>query len=348
MSQATLDRARKGDAQAFDALTAPYARELQLHCYRMLGSLSDAEDMLQETLIAAWRGLDGFAGRASLRAWLYRIATNRCLNLHRDTARRRPPEPVPPFEPPEPTRRGDVTWLQPCPDTLMEQVADRAPGPEARYQGREAIELAFIAALQRLPPRQAATLLLRDVLGYTGAEVAAMLETSQTAVKGALQRARASLDQHLAEMKGLGGAPTPGSPQERELARRFADAFTADDFEGVIALLTDDARLAMPPAPHEYLGPAAIVAFLRASATWHRPRGFRLLLVPTRANNQPAFGCFLVAVDGVEHPAGLLVLTLRGDRISAITRFLDNDLSRWFGLPEPRPGPSPSARKATG
>ena len=333
MSQATLDRARAGDAQAFDELTAPYVRELRLHCYRILGSLSDAEDVLQETLIAAWRGLDGFAGRASLRAWLHRIATNRCLNLLRDTRRRRPPEPAPPFEPPEPTCRGDITWLQPYPDTLLEQVADQAPGPEARYQKREATELAFVAGLQRLPPRQAATLLLRDVLGYTGAEVAAMLGTSQTAIKGALQRARSSLDQHLAKVN-RGARPIPGSAQERELARRFADAFTADDIDGVLALLTDDAWLAMPPAPHEYQGPAAIAAFLRASATWRRPR--RLELVPTRANTQPAFGCFLtVAEDAIPHPAGMLVLTLRADRISAITRFLDIDLSRRFGLPEP-------------
>jgi RNA polymerase sigma-70 factor (TIGR02960 family) len=347
VSQVTLDRARTGDAQAFEALMAPYVRELQLHCYRMLGSLSDAEDILQETLIAAWRGLDGFAGQASLRAWLYRIATNRCLNLLRDATRRRPPEPVPPFDPPEPTRRGEVTWLQPYPDTLFEQVADRAPGPEARYQGREAIELAFIAALQRLPPRQAAILLLRDVLGYTGAEAAAMLGTTQTAVKGALQRARASLDHHLAEVVGRERTPTPGSPQERELARRFADAYAADDIDGVIALLTDDAWLAMPPAPHEYQRPAAIADFLRASATWRRRRGFRLRLAPTRANTQPAFGC-LIADDAAEHQAGLVVLTLRRNRISAITRFLDNDVSRRFGLPEPPPSRSPTAHSATG
>ncbi|MBA2514156.1 MAG: RNA polymerase subunit sigma-70 [Solirubrobacterales bacterium] len=337
MSQGTLDRARKGDPQAFDALTAPYARELQLHCYRMLGSLSDAEDMLQETLIAAWRGLDGFAGRASLRAWLYRIATNRCLNLRRDSGRRSPPEPVPPFEVPEPTCRDEVTWLQPCPDTLLEQVADRGPGLEARYQAREATELAFIAALQRLPPRQTATLLLRDVLGYSGAEVAAMLETSPTAVKGALQRARGSLDQQLVEAKGVGAAPTPGSAQERALARRFADAFTADDVERVIALLTDESWLAMPPAPHAYRGPVAIAAFLRASAGWRRARGLRLRLVPTRANHQPAFCCSLVAVDGVEQPAGLLVLTLRGERVSAITRFLDDGVSRRFASESTRP-----------
>jgi SnoaL-like protein/sigma-70-like protein len=189
---------------------------------------------------------------------------------------------------------------------------------------------------------------LRDVLGYTGAEVAAMFEISQTAVKGALQRARASLDQHLPEVKSLGGVPTAGSRQERELARRFVDALTAGDIESVIALLTDDAWLAMPPAPHEYQGPAAIAAFLRASTTWQRSRGLRLLLVPTRANTQPGFACFLMRDDAVEQPAGLLVLTLREDRISAITRFLDNGLAHRFELPQPPPDPSPPARKATG
>lgn len=333
MSYATLDRARAGDAEAFDELTAPYVRELQLHCYRMLGSFNDAEDVLQETLLAAWRGLDGFAGRASLRAWLYRIATNRCLNWMRDTRRRRPPEPVPPFEPPEPTRRSEITWLQPYPDTLLGQISDSSPGPEARYQTREAIELAFIAGLQTLPPRQVAVLLLRDVLGYSAGQVAATLETSPTAVKGSLQRARASLDRHLAAY-GRDGMSMPGSPQERKLARRFADAFMADDIDGVLALLTDDAWLAMPPAPHEYHGLAAIAAFLQASAAWRRPR--KLQLVPTRLNTQPAFGCFFTAADdAVARPAGLLVLSLREDRIRAITRFLDNDLPHRFELRGP-------------
>jgi RNA polymerase sigma-70 factor (TIGR02960 family) len=163
VSQTTLDRAKAGDADAFRDLTEPYRRELQLHCYRILGSLTDAEDMLQETLIAAWRGLGHFEGRASLRAWLYRIATNRCLNALRDAGRRIPTEPVPPFQPPEPSRRGDVTWLQPYPDALLEQLPEQAPGPEARYETREAVELAFVVALQRMPPRQAAILVLRDV-----------------------------------------------------------------------------------------------------------------------------------------------------------------------------------------
>jgi RNA polymerase sigma-70 factor (ECF subfamily) len=332
VSEATLDRAQAGDAQAFRELTDPYRRELQLHCYRILGSLTDAEDMLQETLIAAWRGLHGFAGRASLRTWLYRIATNRCLNALRDAGRRRPPEPIPPFDPPKPTRRGEATWLQPYPDSLLEQIADSAPGPDARYHVKEAVELAFIAGVQRLPPRQAATLVLRDVLGYSTAEVAAMLGTSETAIKGALQRARASLDQRSTNVNRE-RTPPPGSAQERDLTRRFAEAFTNDDIDGVIELLTDDAWLAMPPAPHEYHGPAAIAAFLRASATWRGRRCLRLVL--TRANTQPAFGCYLTEGEKpTAHPTGLLVLTLSDDRIRAITRFLDNDLPRRFGLPE--------------
>ena len=190
-----LQRARAGDEQAFRALTDPFRRELQVHCYRMLGSLTDAEDMLQDTLLAAWRGLAGFQQRSSFRTWLYRIATNQCLNALRAAGRRVPAEPVPPFRPPEPTCRDEITWLQPYPDRLLEGIADTAPGPQARYEAGEAIELAFVVGLQRMPPRQAATLVLHDVLGFPRHEVASMLSTSQTAVKGTLQRARAAMDQ---------------------------------------------------------------------------------------------------------------------------------------------------------
>ncbi|MDT0326808.1 RNA polymerase subunit sigma-70 [Nocardiopsis lambiniae] len=338
MSQDTLDLARAGDPEAFGALTAPYSRELHLHCYRMLGSLADAEDMLQETLLAAWRGLAGFEGRSSLRAWLYSIATRRCLNALRGAGRRVPRAPVPPFEPPEPSRRGHVTWLQPYPDTLLDQVADTVPGPEARYRSREAVELAFIAALQRLPPRQTAVLVLRDVLGYSTVEVAEMLGTTGTAVKGALQRARAACAER-------GGSPSPAPPRERpgsvresDLTRRFAEAFAADDVDAVVALLTDDAWLAMPPAAHEYHGAAAITSFLEAGAAWRAGRRFHL--VPVRANTQPAFGCYLPDDSGlVAHPVGLIVLTLGQDRIQAVTRFLDDGLPVRFGLPERIPLP---------
>jgi len=308
-----LDRARSGDDRAFGELTDPYRRELRLHCYRILGSLTDAEDLLQETLVAAWQGLTGFEGRASVRAWLYRIATNRCLNAVRDRARRAPEAPLPPFEPPPPTHRNEVTWLQPYPDSLLPD------SPEERYERRESVELAFIRALQRLPPRQAATLVLRDVLGYSTCDVAGMLDTTTTAVKGALQRARATLSERSA------AEPVPGSVEERILGERFAKAFSAYDVEALVDLLTDDAWLAMPPAPHEYHGVPAIVSFLRASDAWRGDR--RLTLLPTRANTQLAFGCYLAG-----DPAGLMVLTLRGDRIRALTRFLTADLPR-FGLP---------------
>ncbi|GAA5086112.1 RNA polymerase subunit sigma-70 [Nocardia iowensis] len=333
----TLARARDGDAAAFRALTDPYRRELHVHCYRMLGSVTDADDMLQETLLAAWRGLPGFQERAALRTWLYRIATNRCLNALR-AARRTPVEPIPPFVPPEPTRRGAATWLQPYPDALLDELPDHQPGPAARYQAREAVELAFVAALQQLPPRQAAALLLRDVLGYATAEAAELLGTSALAVKGALQRARAA----LGENRGRATAFEPGSAAERELARRFAEAFSADDIDGVLALLTDDAWLRMPPAPHEYQG-AAIGTFLRTVATWRNDRRFQLL--PTRANNHPAFGCYLADSGApLAHSAGLIVLGFDHDRIAVITHFLDTDLAPRFGLPDTIPaGQGPTA-----
>jgi RNA polymerase sigma-70 factor (ECF subfamily) len=320
MQPSTLERAQSGDDEAFRQLTEPHRRELLVHCYRLLGSLTDAEDLLQETMLAAWRGLAGYQERASLRTWLYRIATNQCLNAMRAANRRIPTEPTPPFLPPEPSRRGEVTWLQPYPDSLLEGIADQSPGPEARYQATEAVELAFVAGLQRMPPRQAAALVLCDVLGFATDEAADMLSTSPTAVKGTLQRARAAMaDQRSRERHG-------DPQQEREVSRRFADAFVAADIDGLIALLTDDAWLSMPPAPHEYHGLDAIREFLRVSFTY---RGIRsVTLLPTRANGQPAFGAY---ADG--NPAGLFVLTLDGGKISALTRFHVDELYPRFGLP---------------
>jgi RNA polymerase sigma-70 factor (TIGR02960 family) len=331
VEQTTLQRARDGDGRAFRELTEPHRRELQVHCYRMLGSLTDAEDMLQETMLAAWRGLAEFQERASMRTWLYRIATNRCLNVLRSAGRRIPTEPVPPFRPPEPSQRGEITWLQPYPDTLLAAIPDTGPGPEVRYQTTEAVELAFVAGLQRMPPRQAAALVLRDVLGFTTDEVATMLGTSHTAVKGALQRARAALDRPRA-----GRAPRAGAATERHLARRFADAYVAADLARLVALLTDDAWLSMPPAPHQYHGIDAIAAFLRA--TFHYRGDRRVHLLPTQANTQPAFGSYLTDPAGrVATPAGLFVLTMAADRIQAITRFHIDALYPRFALPESLP-----------
>ncbi len=284
----------------FDKLTAPYLRELQLHCYRMLGSVTDADDVMQEILLAAWRGLDSFAGRSSLRTWLYKIATNRCLNAIRDGKRRPLPEPLPPFDPPEPTRRGDITWLQPYPDALLDD----------RLVQRETIELAFITALQRMPPRQAAALILIDVLDFSGTEVADLLDTTPAAVKGALQRARASRNSP---------APPPRDAEtERQLAKRFAEAFVADDIATITTLLSDDAWLAMPPAPHEYHGPRAIAAFLQVSAA---ARTSSQELDPAGANLHPAFTCYFINQSG-RRDTGRIVLTISGDRIHTITRFL--------------------------
>ena len=337
MTEAVLDRARSGDEDAFRELVDPYRREVQLHCYRMLGSVEDAEDVLQETLLAAWRGLPRFERRVSLRAWLYRIATNRCLNALRDAARREPPRaPEPPFRPPAPTRLGEPARLEPYPDALLEGVPDKSPGPEALYETREAIELAFIVGLQRLPARQRAALVLRDVLGFHTAEVAGMLQTSQASVKAALQRARERLDEALAETDRE-RAPLPSSPRERDLAERFADAFQADDVDRVVALLTDDAWLRMPPSPLEYQGRAPIASFLRASADYRAGRRFQL--VPARANTQPAFALYVRSGgSSIAHDAvGLIVLTLGGDGISGVTRFLDGALVRRFGLPSAFP-----------
>jgi RNA polymerase sigma-70 factor (ECF subfamily) len=285
----------------FPALTEPYRNELLVHCYRILGSFADAEDLVQETLLAAWRGLDDFQGRASVRTWLYKIATNRCLNALRARSRR-------PVEP------------DPFPDV---QLPDEAPGPEARYEAKEAIELAFVVALQRMSPGQRTVLVLRDVLGYRAAEVAEMLDTSEAGVNAALQRARAKLDERL---PGRDRAARPSAVRERELVERFAAAIETGDVPDVIALLSDDALLTMPPQDLEFLGQEAIGAFLRERAEL---RGGPLRAVPTGANGQPAFGCYLP--DG--RPWGLLVLSFDADAISAITWFSDTALFSRFGLP---------------
>ena len=325
----TLTRARAGDEDAFRSLVEPYRRELQLHCYRILGSLQDAEDLLQETLLAAWRGLDKFEGRASMRSWLYRIATNRCLNALRDSGRR---TVEPRTDLPTPTRMAEPLWLEPYPDVMLEGIADRAPGPDTRYETKEAVALAFVTGLQHLAPRQRAVLVLRDVLGFGASEVADMLEVSEASVNSALQRARGTLESRYLGAGARERAPLPNSAVERELLAQFAQAFEDGDADRIVALLTDDALLSMPPEPAEYQGREAIGGFLRDrfALTERRPAW----LVPTRANGQPAFGHYV----GDAHSAiarfdGVLVVTLLGDKISGLTRFRDTGILPAFGLP---------------
>jgi RNA polymerase sigma-70 factor (TIGR02960 family) len=328
VTQQTLARARAGDQDAFRALTVPYQRELQLHIYRMVGSVQDAEDVLQETLLAAWRGLEEFEGRASVRAWLYRIATNRSLDALRASKRRPQDQPMPKM--PEPTHWSEPLWVDPYPDVLLEGIAEDAPGPDARYETREAIELAFIVGLQHLPPQQRAVLVLRDVLGYRAAEAAELLETSEASVNNLLRRGRAAFESRL-PATGRERAPLPDSKLERDLVGRFAETVEAGDIDGMVALLTDDARVTMPPLPHAYQGHDAISAFLRGSA---ERRGAPLRLVATHANGQPAFGCYLCVSDTeVARAYALFVLTLEGDQISAITWFADSSILARFGLP---------------
>jgi RNA polymerase sigma-70 factor (TIGR02960 family) len=324
----TLARARAGDEDAFRALTDPHRRELQVHIYRMVGSAQDAEDLLQETLLAAWRGLERFEGRASVRAWLYSIATNRSLDALR--ASRRRPEDRRTIQLPEPTRWDEPVRLEPYPDLLMDGIPDAAPGPEARYEAKEAIGLAFVVGLQHLPPQQRAVLVLRDVLGYRAAEVAGMLETSEASVNSLLRRARAAFESRL-PAAGRERAPLPRSKLERDLVRRFAETVEEGDIDGTVALLTDDAWLTMPPLPHAYQGRESIGAFLRGA---EERRGAAMRLLRTRANAQPAFGGYLLVPGaGVARAFSLIVLTLEGDGISAITWFADPSVLARFGLP---------------
>jgi RNA polymerase sigma-70 factor (ECF subfamily) len=325
-----IARARTGDADAFTAATEPYRRELLVHCYRMLGSLQDAEDALQEALLSAWQGFAGFEGRASLRTWLYRVTTNRCLNARR-AASRRPAQAwnIPGVEPPEPTRLGEAVWLEPFPDTLLDGTTDVPPGPEARIERAESISLAFVTALQLLPPRQVAVLILRDVLGFAAKEVAEMLDTSVESVTSALKRARSALSQRLGP--GAGHAPAPSSPAEQALVARFASAYESSDLDALLALLTDDVFMSMPPMPLEYEGRGPVAAFCALILGGNR----RYRLLPTRANGQPAFGAYVQAPDGW-HATGLFVLALRGDLICAMTRF-ESAVLPWFGLPRSFP-----------
>lgn len=324
-----MSRARGGDGDAFRELTEPHHRELHLHCYRMVGSFQDAEDALQETLLAAWQGFGGFEGRASLRTWLYKIATNRCLNARRSASRRPAKEwDVPNVEPPAPTRLGEVLWLEPYPDALLEGAIAVPPGPEARYEQNESISLAFMTALHVLPLRQVAVVVLRDVLGFRASEVADMLDATVESVNSALKRARATLQRRQSSTAGSEPPPFRGSSSEDALVAKFVSAYESADLDSLVALLTDDVFTSMPPMPFEYEGRDFVAGFFASIFA----SGRKFDLIPTRANGQPAFGAYVRASTGISHGTGLFVITLAGDRICALTRF-ENSVLPSFGLP---------------
>jgi RNA polymerase sigma-70 factor (ECF subfamily) len=313
-----------------------YRRELTGYCYRMLGSAFEADDAVQETMLRAWKAAEGFEGRSSLRSWLYRIATNVCLDTLRGEKRRALPMDLGPASPPlelhmRPSPAEDL-WVTPIPDARV--VPDHGDPAEIAAV-RESVRLAFVTALQHLPPRQRAVLVLRDVLGFRAAEAAEILGCTLDAANNSLKRARATVAGRLPRGE-RDRAPLPGSARERAVVARFTDTFERGDVDGIVALLTEDAWLRMPPLPFEYQGRATAGEFLTAISFRHGKRQFRL--VPTRANGQPAFGCYLRDPHApISHAHGLIVLTLAGDQISVITRFLDNSVLPKFGLPRTLP-----------
>jgi RNA polymerase sigma-70 factor (ECF subfamily) len=329
-----LEAARRGDGDAYGRLVGPYRAELHAHCYRMLGSVPDAEDALQEALLRAWRGLSGFQRRSSLRSWLYRIATNACLRaIERRPRRVLPIDYAPAADPHDRPGEPPVesVWLEPYPDERL-GLPGGAATPEARYEQREGVELAFTAALQHLPARQRAVLILRDVLGFSARETAEMLDATPVSVDSALQRAHRTVAERLPEQSQQATLRSLGDAMLREVVDRYVAAWERGDVDEVVAMLAEDARMIMPPLPSWYDGREAVAAFLRA-----RPLAGadRWRLVPTRANGQLAFGAYLWnEAAGGFMPHGLNVLTLRGARIAELATFLTPEALPRFGLPE--------------
>lgn len=329
-----LARARDGDEAAFTRLVRPLRPELHAHCYRMLGSVHDADDALQDALLRAWRGLARFEGRSSLRSWLYAVTTHACLDLAESRGRRALPMDLGPS-----SERavvdgqgplGDVSWLGPYPD------AGATDGPAGRYERREAVELAFVAALQHLPGNQRAALLLFEVLGFSAAEIAAMMKTSAASVNSALARARRILAEKAPSLDRRRAPRTIGDPRVREIAVGFASALERGDADALIALLTDDVTWSMPPLPHWYRGIAAVADFA-VQVPLTRCPSWRYVL--TGANGQPAVACYVGEGAARPHTAwSITVLTLRDERICAITSFLGAEHFAGFGLPVVFPG----------
>lgn len=326
-----LAAARAGQEAAFEALTLPLQRELHVHCYRMLGSFADADDALQETLLNAWRGIDRFEPRAPFRAWMYRIATNVCLTMLGRRSRR--DEVTMPSLSTSHNGEGEMRSLDPYPDRLLDGLMPAGSDPEATVEVRESVELAFVAAVQFLPPRQRATLLLRDVMGYSAVEVADMLVTTTAGVNSAHQRARANLARERA-LGRIARGHVAGDPDvEAGLVRRLVAAWHASDIPSITAVLTEDALVAMPPEPERYIGRDAIARFLAVGPGGGRLDRFRL--VPTRANRQPALAAYYRDADtGPYHAHAVFMLAIDDGAITSLTRLLNPGGLAPFGLPE--------------
>ena len=327
-----LAAAQAGDEGAFGRLIEPYSGELQAHAYRMLGSLHDAEDAMQETMLRAWRGIARFEGRSSLRSWLYTIATNSSLRLiERRPKRVLPIEFGPPADPHAETGKPLVesAWIEPYPDGRL--PADGEASPEARYEQRESVELAFTAALQHLPPLQRAALIMTDVLGFSPGEVAQSMDATPASIYSALQRARKATDERLPSQSQQENLDALGDEHVREIVDRFMEAWESSDVEGIRALLTDDCVLAMPPYAEWFDGRDAVTEFLPRGPL--QP-GHRWKLVPTQANGQPALGGYYADDAGALHAEGIIVLSLNAEgEISQIDSFRDPELFAKFGLP---------------